>query len=67
MGDIMDVLQAVYQGLDHLQVVGMDNAKTLAACGDGLTAAMRALGALMEGAGASAPEGKTEEEAVTDG
>lgn len=68
MGDIMDVLQAVYQGLDHLQVVGMENAKTLVACGDGLAAAMRALGALLTAE--ASPAGKkpeNTEEAVTDG
>lgn len=68
MGDIMDVLQAVYQGLDHLQVVGMENAKTLAACGDGLAAAMRALGALLTAeAPPTAKETEKTEEAVTDG
>lgn len=68
MGDIMDLLQAVYQGLEHLQVVGMENAKTLAACGDGLVAAMRALGALLTAE--ASPAGKkpeNTEEAVTDG
>lgn len=68
MSDIIDVLQAVYQGLDHLQVVGVENAKTLAACGDGLAAAMRALGALLTAE--ASPAGKkpeNTEEAVTDG
>lgn len=68
MTDIIDVLQAVYQGLNHLQVVGMENAKTLAACGDGLAAAMRALDTLLTAeTPPTAQATEKTEEAVTDG
>lgn len=68
MGDIMDLLQAVYQGLNHLQVVGVENAKTLVACVDGLVAAKRALGVLLtEAASQAGKKPENTEEAVTDG
>lgn len=48
MDDIIDVLQAVYQGLNKLQVAGIDNAALLGSCGEGLRQAIRTMQVKMD-------------------
>lgn len=46
MQDIIAILRSVWQGLDQLQVRGVDNAQLLGSCADGVNAAIRGLLAL---------------------